>query len=101
MAEQVAALRRYSREKNIALHVLPFSAGAHRGLGQAFTILQFDNVDDPDVLYLENAERVSVSKDDPEALESYLDLFVHLKQLADRAGEFEAVLDRVVGSLYE
>jgi transcriptional regulator with XRE-family HTH domain len=101
MAEQIAALRRYSREDDINLYALPFSAGAHRGLGEAFTILQFANEDDPDVLYLENAERLSVSREDEDTLKRYQELFVHLKEIAESCGDFETVLDEVVGSRFE
>jgi transcriptional regulator with XRE-family HTH domain len=95
MREQLAVLRARAGEDDINLYLLPFAAGAHRGLGAAFTILQFANPDDPDVLYLENAERMTVSRDHPEEVERYLELFVHLKQLSDHFGEFETMLDKI------
>jgi transcriptional regulator with XRE-family HTH domain len=95
MREQLAELRRRASETDINLYILPFAAGAHRGLGASFTILQFANPDDPDVLYLENAERTTVSRDHPEELERYLELFVHLKELSERFGDFDSMIDKI------
>jgi transcriptional regulator with XRE-family HTH domain len=100
MLEQLEALRQFSREKDINLYILPFSAGPHRALGNAFTILQFSNPANPDVLYLENAGGVSISRNRPEDVDSYLDIFVELETMADRAGEFETLLDQMTGERY-
>lgn len=100
MREQIAALRARAAEDDINLSLLPFAAGAHRGLGAAFTILQFANPDDPDVLYLENAERMTVSRDHPEEVERYLELFVTLKALSERFGDFVTMLDEVTESRF-
>ena len=40
---------------NITLQVLPFAAGVHAGLDGEFTILQYRDPADPDVVYLETA----------------------------------------------
>jgi transcriptional regulator with XRE-family HTH domain len=105
MVDQIAALREHSRQKDINLLVLPFSAGTHPGLGEAFTILRFadadDLDDDLDVVYLENAERIPVSREGPEYLARYMELFVQLKKLAEAAGDFEVKLDEVVGSRFK
>jgi len=93
MIEQLALLRRRASEPDVNLYILPFAAGAHRGLGASFTILQFANA--PDVLYLENAERATVSRDHPEDLDKYLELFVHLKEMSERFGDFDTMLDRI------
>jgi transcriptional regulator with XRE-family HTH domain len=100
MREQIEALRKLSREKDINLYILPFSAGPHRALGNAFTILQFPNPDSPDMLYLENAGGVSISRDNPDDVQRYLDVFVELESMAEHAGEFEASLDRMTGDRY-
>jgi hypothetical protein len=38
----------------VELRVLPFRAGAHPGLLGAFTILEFDDPEDPAVAYIES-----------------------------------------------
>jgi hypothetical protein len=100
MREQIEALRKFAAQDGINLYLLPFSAGAHRGLGQPFTILQFRNENDADVLYLENAERFSVSKEDPQELRHFEDLFASLQEMAEKSGDFLTLLNRIVAERY-
>jgi uncharacterized protein DUF5753 len=51
---QIEHLRRLSQEDTIEVRVLPFSVGAHAAMAGAFRILEFDDPDDPDVVYLES-----------------------------------------------
>lgn len=51
---QIAHLKRLSRNDNIEIKVLRFSAGAHAAMAGAFRILDFDDPEDPDVVYLES-----------------------------------------------
>ena len=51
---QIEHLRRLSREDTVDIRVLPFSVGAHAAMAGAFRILEFDDPDDPDVVYLES-----------------------------------------------
>jgi transcriptional regulator with XRE-family HTH domain len=51
---QIEHLRRLAREKAVDIRVLPFSVGAHAAMAGAFRILEFDEPDDPDVVYLES-----------------------------------------------
>jgi transcriptional regulator with XRE-family HTH domain len=53
MAEQRQHLLELSRRPHVELYVLPWQAGAHAAMKGAFTVLGFDNPDDPDVVYLE------------------------------------------------
>ena len=54
MKGQLEHLRRLAREGTVGIRVLPFSAGAHAAMAGAFRILEFDDPDDPDVVYLES-----------------------------------------------
>jgi transcriptional regulator with XRE-family HTH domain len=54
LAEQIEHLRRLDKRKRIEIKVLPFSVGAHAAMAGAFRILDFDDPDDPDVVYLES-----------------------------------------------
>ena len=54
MAEQTHRLRELGALDHIDIRVLPWSAGAHAAMVSPFTILDFDNADDPAVVYLEN-----------------------------------------------
>ncbi|GAA1809810.1 helix-turn-helix domain-containing protein [Planosporangium flavigriseum] len=51
---QIAHLRQVARRDNIEIKVLPWSVGAHAAMAGAFRILDFDDPDDPDVVYLES-----------------------------------------------
>lgn len=99
MREQIAHLLELSKKPGISLWLLPFSAGAHRGMGRAFTILQFEDPLLSDLLYLEDVERVSASHDE-EVDKKYLDIFVELQKMADDSGLFEELVQRIVIPLY-
>lgn len=96
MRDQVEALKKYAKTPGININVLPFSAGEHRGLASSgFTILQFDSPTVGDMIYLENNEGESVTRDNQRKIKSYLDLYVELQDLADQSGDFDKNLDTV------
>jgi hypothetical protein len=99
MREQITHLLELNKQPGINLWLLPFSAGAHPGMGSAFTILQFEDPMLSDLLYLENAERVDSSRNE-EVDKKYLDLFVELQKMADDSGSFEELVQRIVVPLY-
>ncbi|HEY0641708.1 MAG TPA: helix-turn-helix transcriptional regulator [Pseudonocardiaceae bacterium] len=101
MREQLAHLLALATVPGINLSLLPFSAGAHRGIGSPFTVLQFDDPLLADLLYLENADRESVSREDQEEVKRHLDLFVELQDMADRAGGFEQQVRDVLERVYQ
>ncbi|GII24804.1 helix-turn-helix domain-containing protein [Planosporangium mesophilum] len=51
---QIEHLRQLARRDDIEIKVLPWSVGAHAAMAGAFRILDFDDPDDPDVVYLES-----------------------------------------------
>ena len=96
MREQIAHLLELTHEDGINVELLPFSAGAHRGMGSAFTVLQFEDPLLSDLLYLENAERESVSRDESGDIKRYLDLFVELQDMANKFGPLEDQINRIL-----
>ncbi len=54
MREQIDYLRELSRRDTVDIRVLPFAVGAHAAMAGAFRILDFDDPEDPDVVYLES-----------------------------------------------
>ena len=54
LRDQIAKLAELSRRKNIEIRVLPWSVGAHAAMAGAFRIMEFDDPDDPDMVYLES-----------------------------------------------
>jgi transcriptional regulator with XRE-family HTH domain len=51
---QIEHLRSLSQRDNVEIRVLPWSVGAHAAMAGAFRILDFDDPEDPDVVYLES-----------------------------------------------
>jgi hypothetical protein len=96
MREQIAHLLELAKVEDISVQLLPFSAGAHRGLGSAFTVLQFDDPLLSDLLYLENAERESISRDESGEIKKYLELFVELQSMANNFGSLEDNIKRIL-----
>lgn len=50
---QLESLLTVGQLPNVAIQVLPFARGAHAGLDGSFTIIEFPDVSDPDVVYLD------------------------------------------------
>ncbi|HWG14535.1 MAG TPA: helix-turn-helix transcriptional regulator [Streptosporangiaceae bacterium] len=53
MAAQLEALASAAQRPQVALQILPFSAGAHASLEGGFVLIQFPEETDPDVVYVE------------------------------------------------
>jgi transcriptional regulator with XRE-family HTH domain len=51
---QLEHLHRTAEAGRVEINVLPFSTGAHAAMAGAFRILDFDDPDDPDTVYLES-----------------------------------------------
>lgn len=54
LREQIAHLRDVANRKTVEIRVLPWSVGAHAAMAGAFRIMEFDDPEDPDVVYLES-----------------------------------------------
>ena len=54
LAAQIEHLRRAARQRHVEIRVLPWSAGAHAAQAGAFRIMDFEDAEDPDVVYLES-----------------------------------------------
>lgn len=100
MREQLAHTLELTQRDGINVELLPFSAGAHRGMDNAFTVLQFEDPLLADLLYLENAERESVSRDESGDIKKYLDLFVELQNMATKFGSLEEHINRILRARY-
>ncbi|GAA5201094.1 helix-turn-helix transcriptional regulator [Rugosimonospora acidiphila] len=51
---QIEHLRQLDERANLEIKVLPWTVGAHAAMAGAFRILDFEEVDDPDIVYLES-----------------------------------------------
>lgn len=55
MRDQLQRLADMADRTNVTVQILPYEAGEHAGLDGAFVILSFPDVEDPDLVYLDNA----------------------------------------------
>jgi hypothetical protein len=101
MLRQLEQLKELAARPGISLQVLPFEVGAHPRMGEAFTILEFTDENLDDLVYLENAERESVSREDPELIAAYRKDFITLQGLASPSSDFAKVIDRIVAMRLE
>jgi Domain of unknown function (DUF5753) len=53
MDAQISHLRTIESGGKVRIRILPWTAGAHPSMKGAFTILDFDNPDDPELVYIE------------------------------------------------
>ncbi|RJL31272.1 helix-turn-helix domain-containing protein [Bailinhaonella thermotolerans] len=81
MREQLHQLLRLGRHSNITIQVLPFTAGAHASMEGDFSIMQFPDPDDADVVYLEQATS-GLALEDPDDVRRYTLMFGQLAGIA-------------------
>jgi hypothetical protein len=55
MRDQLKRLVEAADLPNVTLQILPFAVGAHAGMDGTFAILDFPEVEDPNVVFAENA----------------------------------------------
>lgn len=67
---------------NITLQILPFSRGAHPGMGSGFTILKFPWPTDPGVVYVESGWSAGVYLEEPYEIEDHSLIFERLADLS-------------------
>lgn len=92
MRAQIAWLQELSDRANISMQLMPFSHGAHPGMGSAFTILEFKDSELDDLVYLEEADRDSIVREDRDEVDRYSARFATLQGIAAPASNFrEAV----------
>jgi transcriptional regulator with XRE-family HTH domain len=69
LAGQIEKLREVAKQEHIDLRVLPWTAGAHAAMAGAFRIMDFEDPEDPDVVYLESHLGALYLEEDAEVAE--------------------------------
>lgn len=87
LAAQVHHLVGLGEREDVDIRVLPFTAGAHPAITGAFRIMEFDDADDPDVVYIELAVAAHYLEK-PVEVQAYRRIFASLHQLARPIGDF-------------
>jgi transcriptional regulator with XRE-family HTH domain len=83
---------------NVAVQVIPFTAGAHPGMGKPFVILAFPERADPDVVYLEDLTS-TLYLEDVDEIDRYNMLFNHLRATALSFEESASLITSVAKDL--
>jgi len=98
LREQLDHLLIAAELDNVSLQVLPTSAGAHPALASGFIILNFGDLDEPDIGYVEHAlGAVQLEKEDDVALARLK--FDQLRSLALATAESLALIERAAGQI--
>lgn len=89
MDGQIRHLIQLVSRDNLTIEVVPFSAGINHGQLRPFVVLEFPEAEDNDVLYLENRRGDPFSRDDPEEIIVYREIFEELRHMSLREGTVE------------
>jgi transcriptional regulator with XRE-family HTH domain len=98
MREQLTSLRDQTHP-GLSLRVVPFSSGAHPGLSGAFTILEFPDPVDDDVLCLDAGLNDVVERDNASLVSDYKAAFSQLDSFALDSEESSSLLSQLVDDL--
>jgi transcriptional regulator with XRE-family HTH domain len=91
MADQLAHIRQLAARPNVTVQVLPFTAGAHPAMLGSFTLMQFPDPADRDVVYLE-AETGALYLEKPEDVRRYSLMIDYLRAQALGPAESRALI---------
>lgn len=80
--DQIHRLISLARRPNISVEVVPFAAGLHPGMLESFTILEFPEPEDSDVLFVESSRDLILSHDEAGEISGYLEAFEHLRSIS-------------------
>jgi hypothetical protein len=79
---QLDQLISLAKKPGVTIEVVPFSVGLHSGIGENFSVLEFSDLDDDDVLYFESARDAIFSQDDAEEISIYRELFEDVRNIS-------------------
>ena len=100
MRQQIEHMVSLSDHDRVSLFLMPFTAGAHPGLGVPFTILEFRDQQVKSALFLEDGLKQTTSFDDPELVEKQFALFETLESKAEQTGTFKKHAERILAQYY-
>lgn len=101
MLHQLERLREWSTASHITLQVVLFEAGAHQGMKGPFILLDFQDPNLDDLLYLELPTGEVTSRDNTDLIIRHLDRFFALEEAALSAEATRELLDSAIKDLKE
>lgn len=97
MRRQLERIEDVASRGHVTVQIIPFDRGAHPGVSGPFTVLEF--TDEDPALFLESRE-VTVTRDDPDAIGSYIDLFQQMeRKLATSPDQLGKIFSRIMKEL--
>lgn len=99
MKRQLEQIKELGARQGIRIQIMPFTVGAHPHMGGAFTILEFDDLDD--VLYQEDAHGERTVQEKPEVLSQFYEIFSKLEELALEPSDLADALDKIKAMRFE
>ncbi|WP_328467936.1 helix-turn-helix domain-containing protein [Actinoplanes sp. NBC_00393] len=87
--------------KRVLVQVLPLSAGLTPGIRGPFILLEFDDDDSQDVLFMETPKGDFFSKDEKEEVEPYQIIFGELEELSMSIESMRERIDRLIEQLHD
>jgi transcriptional regulator with XRE-family HTH domain len=99
MIRQLERLIELSKSENVTIQMVPFTVGAYPGLRGPFVILDFEDPDFEDMLYVENfrGDFVSAAGGDDVALAA--ETFFLLEDLATPKSRFTEVAEKIINEM--
>ena len=98
MRAQLCHLAELARLESVTFQVLPTALGAHQGMDGAFTILEFVEDEDPDLLYVEYPTGAVHVEKGTEVREARV-IFDGLRSVALPPADSVAFVERLAGEL--
>ncbi|OQR63317.1 transcriptional regulator [Streptomyces maremycinicus] len=95
MRAQLQRLSELAKHPKVTIRVVPYTAGAHRGLQGPFTLFEFTSDEMPDTLFLENPRGDTGPSNKPEETRNHLELFWELEDLSI-SGDMETLMHRLI-----
>jgi transcriptional regulator with XRE-family HTH domain len=93
MREQFLTLKEMATRPNIAIHVMPYSAGVHRGMKGSFEVLELSDEPDDYALLIEGAYRDQLILDPNDETREFVQIFFELEKVALPVAETLRLID--------
>jgi len=91
-SDQIARLIEMANRPNVSIQILPFAVGLYAGMAENFTILEFPDADDNNVLYFESAQNAIFSHEEDQELSTYREMYEDLRKISLRREDSLAYL---------
>jgi transcriptional regulator with XRE-family HTH domain len=99
MIAQLERLLEVSALDRAMIQLLPFDSGPNPGMRGSFTLLEFEEDGDDDVVYMETPRGDFFSRDEKSTTSEYQVIFSRLESLALKESEFERRVKQIIGTL--